>query len=82
MSFDLSAVLCIGVTLFVTGCWIGSHHRKPNDFESWRAGFSAGFNQASYLAGPPRFIGEEDENEEGPDSAGPTTPVDNVTRER
>lgn len=71
--FGWDSLLFAGIVGLVLGICLTARYRLPgnldNDFESWRDGFSAGFSQGC-LIGPPRFIGEDDNETEPTISAG------------
>jgi len=64
MIFDVPAVLCIGIGCLILGGWLNNRYRsKPTDREVWWDGFTSGLRMNRQLD-PPRFIGEDD-NEQG-----------------
>ena len=69
MEFDLVTVIGIFIIGLVIGCWLrGRYTPRVSSDDSWRL-WQTAWN-AGRMAGPPRFIGEDENEAEPADVAG------------
>ena len=67
--FGWDALIFVFITGLVLGCWLRGRYSPRTTFDdSWRL-WQTAYN-AGRVAGPPRFIGEEENGTEPTDAAG------------